>query len=152
MPRYINDIIIHYTATMEGMDIAASDIDRWHRERGWRRGIGYHYVVKLDGSVERGQPISVAGTHCKGHNAHSIGVVYVGGLDRRGRSADTRTPAQKRAMLQLLVKLTKMYRCRIHGHRDYSATLCPGFDATVEYAPLYKYATPPAETPTSKKP
>lgn len=89
--RTINQIIIHCTATPARRDVKADDIDRWHRARGFR-GIGYHYVVYLDGTVVHGRNESVAGAHCKGFNAHSIGVCYVGGLDEEGRPADTRTP------------------------------------------------------------
>ena len=140
MPRYINDIIVHCTATRAGQDFSASDIAAWHKERGWR-SIGYHYVVRLDGTVERGRAISQPGAHCKGHNAHSVGVAYVGGLDAEGKPADTRTEAQRQALLKLLVNLTRIYRCRIHGHHDYNqGKSCPCFDATLEYAPLYRYA------------
>lgn len=140
MPRYINDIILHCTATPAGKDYSVADITNWHKQRGWRT-CGYHYVVRLDGSIERGRAISQPGAHCRGHNAHSIGVAYVGGLDTDGKPADTRTEAQKHALLKLLVNLTKIYRCRIHGHRDYNPQkACPCFDATKEYAPLYKYA------------
>ena len=135
--RYINDIILHYTATPPGMDVDVSLVRAWHKQRGWRT-IGYHYLVKLDGTIENGRPISQSGAHCRMHNAHSIGVAFVGGLDDQGHSADTRTDAQKAALLRLLVNLTRMYRCRVHSHRDYAATLCPGFDATAEYAGLYR--------------
>lgn len=140
MPRYINDIIVHCTATRAGQDFSASDIASWHKERGWK-SIGYHYVVRLDGTVERGRAISQPGAHCKGHNAHSVGVAYIGGLDAEGKPADTRTMAQREALLKLLVNLTRIYRCRIHGHHDYNKSKsCPCFDAAREYEPLYKYA------------
>ena len=63
--RKIDSIIIHCLATKVGQDFTAADIDRWHRERGFN-GIGYHYVVCLDGRLERGRDISLAGAHCKG--------------------------------------------------------------------------------------
>lgn len=89
--RRINDIILHCSATPEGKDFSVQDIDRWHREKGWD-GIGYHYVVYRDGSVHVGRSIDKAGAHCVGHNAHSIGVCYIGGLARDGKTAkDTRT-------------------------------------------------------------
>lgn len=141
--RYINDIIVHCTDTPWDMDATAADIKAWHtlpppKGNGWR-DIGYHYVVRLDGTVERGRAISQPGAHCYGHNAHSVGVVYVGGRDESGRTADTRTAAQKASLLKLLANLTRMYRCRIHSHHDYDAgKACPCFDATGEYAGLYK--------------
>lgn len=101
---------------------------------GWN-GIGYHHVVRLDGSIERGRPEEQAGAHCIGHNAHSIGVVYVGGLEADGKTpADTRTPAQKEALVQLLRRLKARYPgAVIRSHRDFAAKACPCFDATAEY-------------------
>lgn len=135
--RYINDIIVHCTDTPSGMDVTAAQVTQWHREKGWRT-IGYHYLVRLDGTIEKGRPSSQPGAHCYGHNAHSIGVCYVGGRDENFKTADTRTRAQKDSLLKLLTNLTRMYRCRIHGHRDYAAKDCPCFDASKEYKGLYE--------------
>ena len=133
--RTINEIIVHCTATPEGKDYTVDDITRWHKERGFKT-IGYHYVVYRDGSVHEGRPLSEVGAHCKGHNAHSIGVCYVGGLNADGRKAkDTRTLEQKDALVLLLVRLkTQLPMAKIHGHRDFAAKECPSFDATREYA------------------
>jgi len=131
MMRPINRIILHCTATSESRDFSAADIDRWHRERGWR-GIGYHYVIRLDGSIEQGRPIEQIGAHVKGHNADSVGIVYVGGLTADGSQAkDTRTPAQKDAMFSLVARLCHEYSIpvnRVYGHREFSAKYCPSFD------------------------
>ena len=133
--RKINLIVVHCTATPEGRDVTVADIDRMHRARGWKK-IGYHYVVYRDGSVHEGRPLAEVGAHCKGHNAHSIGVCYVGGLTADGRKAkDTRTLEQKDALVLLLVRLkTQFPMAKIHGHRDFAAKECPSFDATREYA------------------
>lgn len=138
MPRYINDIIIHCSDSPWRRDDKAKDIKAWHTAapplgRGWA-DIGYHYVIDLDGTVERGRVISRAGAHCYGHNAHSIGICYVGGRDADGRTADTRTEAQKASMLKLVTNLTAMYGCATHGHHDYDhGKDCPCFDAYAEY-------------------
>lgn len=127
--RRITEIIIHCTATREGVEVHASDIDRWHRKKGWN-GIGYHYVVTLDGSIEKGRADAVTGAHTVGHNTASIGVVYVGGLDRTGKAKDTRTEAQKAALLDLCQELVSKYPdARISGHRQWAAKACPCFDA-----------------------
>ena len=133
--RTINEIIVHCTATPEGKDYTVDDITRWHKERGFKT-IGYHYVVYRDGSVHEGRPLAEVGAHCKGHNAHSIGVCYVGGLTADGRKAkDTRTLEQKEALVLLLVRLkTQFPLAETHGHRDFAAKECPSFDATMEYA------------------
>lgn len=134
--RNIDTIIVHCTATRAGVDVHTDAIYYCHRQRGFQK-IGYHYVVCLDGSIERGRGDAEIGAHCVGHNATSLGVCYVGGLDATGRPADTRTPAQRRAMRELICRLTAVYNVRhIHSHRDFAAKACPCFDATKEYADL----------------
>lgn len=131
--RNINKIIIHCSATKAGQDFKAADIDRWHKERGFD-GIGYHYVIDLDGSVERGRDIEKVGAHCQGYNSHSIGICYIGGLDNSGNSQDTRTEAQKSALWALLRELLCKYPdVTIHGHREFAAKDCPCFDVNREY-------------------
>ena len=88
--RKIKEIIIHCTATKEGRNYSVEDVDLWHRERGFDC-IGYHYLVDLNGLILTGRDIGRVGAHCKGHNANSIGICYVGGLDKNGKSKDTRT-------------------------------------------------------------
>ncbi len=136
--RNITEIIVHCTATPAGRAVTAAEVDRWHRERGFD-GIGYHYLVGLDGTIEVGRPEERVGAHCLGHNARSIGVCYVGGCDREMRPADTRTDAQRRALLRLLKALLRRYPgASIRSHRDFAAKACPSFDATGEYAGVGK--------------
>lgn len=132
--RYINEIIVHCSATAEGRDFTTADIKRWHLARGFK-DIGYHYVIYRDGSVHKGRDESKVGAHCTGHNSHSIGVCYIGGCKSDGRTPkDTRTEAQKRALINILKDLKRKYpNASIHGHRDYANKACPSFDATKEY-------------------
>ena len=146
--RQIKEIIVHCTATRAGVNCTVEDIRRWHKQQGWS-DIGYHYVVYRDGSVHEGRDVNIAGAHCLGHNTYSIGVAYVGGVDKDGKTPkDTRTPAQKRMLNDLLRKLVKQFPgSRICGHRDLSPDLnhdgkiepnewvkaCPCFDAQEEY-------------------
>lgn len=146
--KKIEAIIIHCTATKEGLDIRAKDVDRWHKEQGWRM-IGYHYLIDLDGKIENGRPSTMTGAHCKGWNDRSIGICYVGGLDRNGNPKDTRTSAQKEAMNRLVYDLLEAYPTitQIMGHRDTSPDLdgngvvtpnewikaCPCFDVRSEF-------------------
>lgn len=88
--REINSLIIHCSATPEGRDFTVEDIDRCHRQRGFRC-IGYHYVIYRDGSIHPGRPVACEGAHCLGHNADSIGICYIGGVDAAGKPKDTRT-------------------------------------------------------------
>jgi N-acetylmuramoyl-L-alanine amidase len=138
MSRKISEIIVHCSATPAGRDVSAADINVWHKQRGFAC-IGYHYVVRLDGTVERGRDESRVGAHCLGHNAGSIGVCYVGGCDAKMKPLDTRTDAQKQALVSLLTELLSRYPgATVHGHRDFAAKACPCFDASVEYANLGK--------------
>ena len=140
--RRIDLILVHCTATPEGKDYTVEDIRNWHKGQGWS-DIGYHYVIYRDGSVHLGRDVDIAGSHCVGYNANSIGIVYVGGLENiPGKKVcdlpakDTRTDAQKLALLDLLVKLRKLYpNAKIAGHRNYDkkGKRCPSFDAKTEY-------------------
>ena len=133
--RKIDLIIIHCSATAKGKDFRAADIDRWHRQQGFK-SIGYHFVVRLNGEVERGRPIAEVGAHCKGHNATSIGVCYIGGLAADGKTPkDTRTVEQRKAMRNLVKTLKHVIpEAVVRSHRDFAAKACPCFDATRESA------------------
>jgi N-acetylmuramoyl-L-alanine amidase len=133
--RQINRIIIHCTATPEGRHHTAADIDRWHKQRGWS-GNGYHFVIHLDGTVEAGRPVEKVGAHVRGHNADSIGVVYVGGCDKNMKPKDTRTPAQRKALRELVANLRENYpHATVHGHNEFDrGKACPSFDVSKEYA------------------
>ena len=134
--REITKIIVHCSATKEGKAFNVADITRWHKDRGFAT-IGYHYVVLLDGTIQQGRAEMVMGAHCKGYNANSIGICYIGGLDENGNSKDTRTPEQKKSLLELLKRLKKDYpNATIHGHREFANKDCPCFDAKNEYKTL----------------
>lgn len=130
--RTINQIIIHCTATRAGRNVTVEEIDRWHKARGFR-GIGYHYVIGLDGKVAHGRNESISGAHCKGFNAHSIGVCYVGGLDSGGKPSDTRTPAQRLALKTLVRQLQERFPgATVHGHCEFANKACPCFDVRTQ--------------------
>ena len=135
-------IIIHCSATREGQDVKATDIKRWHKERGFD-DIGYHYVIDLDGTIEKGRDEALVGAHCKGHNATSIGICYVGGCDKNMKPKDTRTPEQKRSMLSLVRKLVNKYKIpvtQIWAHHDFDKhKACPSFDVSEFRKDYIKY-------------
>ena len=134
--RSITEIIIHCSATAEGRDFGVADIRRWHKAQGWT-DVGYHYVVRLDGTVQEGRALSEPGAHCKGHNAHSIGICYVGGLAADGRTPkDTRTTAQRAALRALVDRLQRQFpAATVHGHCEFAAKACPCFDVRAEFGP-----------------
>ncbi|MBO4600131.1 MAG: N-acetylmuramoyl-L-alanine amidase [Bacteroidales bacterium] len=126
--REIDDIIIHCTATRKNRHHTVADIRRWHLQRGFD-DIGYHYIIYLDGSVHVGRPIEIEGAHAYGHNQHSIGICYVGGLDRRGRPANTLNRAQERSLAMLVKVLKSIFpQAGVHGHNEYSEKECPCFN------------------------
>ena len=135
--RNIDKIIIHCSATPEGKNFTVKQIDACHRQRGFN-GIGYHFVIYLDGSVHVGRALAKAGAHCKGYNAHSIGVCYIGGVATDGKTPkDTRTDAQKASLVKLITELRQQFpNASVHGHREFANKACPCFDARKEYKDL----------------
>ncbi|WP_457663704.1 N-acetylmuramoyl-L-alanine amidase [Sinorhizobium medicae] len=128
--RPIKEIVVHCTATPEGRDVSVDTIRSWHVGQGWK-DIGYHYVVMLDGTVEPGRPEEQIGSHVAGHNTGTLGIVYVGGVSKDGKTPkDTRTPAQKAALMDLTRALIAKYPTikKVTGHNQYSAKACPSFD------------------------
>ena len=133
--RTIREIIIHCSATPEGVNYTVSDIDRWHRNRGWN-GIGYHYVIYRDGSIHVGRQLVRVGAHCLGHNTNSVGVCYIGGLESDYRTPkDTRTPEQREALRDLVARLAKEYPgVKVYGHNEFAKKACPCFDVKKEFS------------------
>ena len=132
--RKITEIILHCSATAEGLDFSVRDIRAWHKAQGWA-DVGYHYVVRLDGTVQEGRPLEQAGAHCKGHNAASIGICYIGGLAADGRTPkDTRTTAQRAALRALVTRLRRQFpAATVHGHNEFAAKACPCFNVRAEF-------------------
>ena len=132
--RTINKIIIHSTATPAGRVTTLADVEHWHTERGFS-GIGYHFLIGLDGERWTGRNLAVAGAHAVGHNANSIGIAYVGGTNTSGQPTDTRTEVQKAELTKLISELKKQFpNAEVIGHRDVGSTACPSFDAKKEYS------------------
>lgn len=140
-------IVIHCSATKEGKDLNVDDIRKMHLNRGWR-DVGYHYIITLDGKIQSGRKPFEIGAHAKGHNKNSIGICYIGGLDKNGKVKDTRTPNQKAALNKIVSSLKTVFGIgKVLGHRDLSKDLdgdgviephefmkqCPCFDAIKEY-------------------
>ena len=135
--RDIDKIIVHCSATPEGRHTTVEEIRQWHLQRGWK-DIGYHYVIYLDGTIHRGRPESVVGAHCSGYNKNSIGVCYIGGLAKDGKTPkDTRTEGQKRALREILNRLKRDYpKATLHGHNEFANKACPSFNVKEEYKNL----------------
>ncbi|GIZ15271.1 N-acetylmuramoyl-L-alanine amidase [Capnocytophaga catalasegens] len=146
--RTIKYLVVHCSATPEGREHTAKDIDLWHKKRGFNE-IGYNYVIRLDGTIEPGRDVDKIPAHVEGFNKESIGICYIGGCESLSiqkkmpagapRAKDTRTFEQKRSLLKLLMELKKLYpTAKILGHRDFPKVnkACPSFDAKKEYENL----------------
>ena len=152
----ITHVVVHYTSTYEDQDIGVREIRRWHLDRGWR-DIGYHIVIRLDGTVEQGRPLHQVGAHVGGQNSGKIGICYVGGLRRAtgpNVGHNTLTPAQEKALISEIRALLKRWpNAQVVGHFDLAPTQCPGFDVPAWWARVNQTAVPkdkviPATLPT----
>lgn len=122
-------IVVHCSASQAKTDLSAADIRRMHMQNGWM-DIGYHFVIRRDGSVETGRPEGVVGSHVKGYNSESVGVCLVGGIDSKGRGEFNYTDAQMDALKGVLKALSAIHpEAEILGHRDLDPKKeCPCFD------------------------
>ncbi|RJL08397.1 N-acetylmuramoyl-L-alanine amidase [Paracoccus siganidrum] len=124
-------IVLHYSATYADQDLGVEDIRKMHLDRGFN-DVGYHYIIKRDGTVQKGRADSTVGAHVAGHNTGSIGICCIGGLERASGpnvGVDNRTDAQKAATIRLVRDLLVRHPgAQVVGHRDLAPTLCPGFD------------------------
>lgn len=127
--RTITLIIIHCSATPEGRSLSFEECRRDHIMHRHFRDIGYHFYITRDGTVHDGLPIEKVGAHCEGHNSHSIGICYEGGLDANGKPADTRTEAQRKALKSLVERMHRLFpKALIVGHHDLNPRkACPCF-------------------------
>ena len=145
--RAMDTIVIHCSATKEGKDYTIEDIKKWHLQRGFK-DVGYHFVIKLDGTIEVGRSLDKIGAHVTNHNTGSIGICYIGGLSSNNKAKDTRTDEQKESLTNLInVLKTFIHIKEIKGHRDFSKDLngngvidpneymkdCPCFDVQKEF-------------------
>lgn len=150
--RPIHTLVIHCTATPEGIEFTREQINQMHLDRGFRK-IGYHRLFHLDGSVDIGRMDEEIGAHVAGHNIGTLGFSYVGGLNRFKKAKDTRTPQQKDSLKRVIQATVKKYNLRaVMGHRDLSPDTdqdgvvepwewvkeCPCFDAIPEYGRLLR--------------
>ena len=124
-------IIIHCSATKATHDVDIADIDRWHREQGFRK-VGYHFVIKRNGVIQAGRNLLDGGAHAgPAYNNRSIGVCLVGGVGPDGKKGENNfTPDQWEALVILVEELAALYpAAEVIGHRDIAAKDCPSFDA-----------------------
>lgn len=123
-----SEIIIHCSATIDGKPYSVQSMHKDHLKNGWA-GIGYNYIIDLDGNIWEGRPENKVGAHCKNHNSKSVGICYVGGLDKNKKPKDTRNTAQLESMEELCRYLHEKYpQATFHGHKEFENKACPCFD------------------------
>lgn len=118
-------IVVHHTGNPADDDLSAAEIHASHLAQGWS-GIGYHYVIRKDGTVERGRPKWAVGAHAYGRNRDTIGIHVCGNFE-----VAEPTQAQLQSLSQLIAELCKCYGLIasadvVVGHRDLMNTACPG--------------------------
>jgi N-acetylmuramoyl-L-alanine amidase len=143
-------IVTHCTATPRDMDIGVSEIDGWHKDRGWD-GCGYHKVIRRCGAIEDGRDIGAIGAHAYGYNRVSIGIALVGGVDDVGNATNNFTSPQLVSWKGLVEEFQLTYPdAKLVGHRDLSPDIdgdgvidkwewkkaCPSFDAAEMFAAI----------------
>ena len=130
-----NLIVVHCAATKPSMDVGRKEIQMWHVQQGWL-AIGYHFVIRRDGTIEEGRPHDVVGSHVKSRNSDSVGICLVGGVDDKLHPDDNFTDHQKAALQTLLWRMTSgkdfegAYQgLPVVGHRDLDPSkACPSFN------------------------
>jgi N-acetyl-anhydromuramyl-L-alanine amidase AmpD len=131
MPRQTTDLIfVHCSATKPSMDTDIKDIDRWHRERGFLK-VGYHFVIKRDGTLQKGRELMEAGAHVKSYNHRSIGLCLIGGVSETNIEVweNNFQPVQFSTLYNLLVDLKEKFPdAKIMGHNEVSPKACPSFN------------------------
>lgn len=140
LPREIKLLVIHCSATRCNAPFTVEQLRQCHLQRGFK-DIGYHFYITRDGEIHHCRPISEPGAHARGFNRHSVALCYEGGLNEQGHPADTRTKAQRYALLDLLTILKHQYpEAQIVGHYQLSATIqkaCPCFDPRLEFSKVF---------------
>lgn len=129
----INEIIVHCSDTRIDQNFDISDIRSWHKQRGWS-DVGYHYYIKLDGTVQYGRPIDVKGAHVKGRNYRSIGICFEGGKKEDGSMWERPNYNQVESFRKLKNSINNALgrELEVNGHRKYSSIkTCPNFDVDI---------------------
>ncbi len=129
--KAVDFLVVHASATPETMDIGVEEIRQWHRQRGWL-DVGYHKIIRRDGTVEDGRPLDVPGAHARGFNSRSLGICLIGGVESDKKTPESNyTHDQWNALELLITDLKGMFPdAEVLGHRDlpHVSKACPCFD------------------------
>lgn len=127
-----NHIVVHCSDTKAEWNGGIDEIREWHvHERGWM-DVGYHFVIRRDGTIERGRPTWSVGAGVQGRNSDSLHLCLVGGRGPKGEADNNFTPRQMSALAFLIGTLLKQVApgAKVLGHRDFPGVkkACPSFD------------------------
>ena len=129
--RKISYIAVHCTATRPSMDIGVKEVTAWHKARGWKN-CGYHWIIRRDGTLEKGRSEEQVGAHVAGHNKYSIGISLVGGVSEGSLTPEMNYTDEQMETLEIWLKVahSRFPDAIIQGHRDFPgvAKACPCFD------------------------
>jgi len=133
------------------MDIGADIIRDWHVKGNRWADIGYHAVIRRNGELESGRPMSRAGAHVAGHNADSIGICLVGGVAADRRTPENNFTPEQMATLERVVKdlLRRYPGATVHGHNEFAAKACPSFDVQAWWASVLSPSVSEQSSPTA---
>ena len=132
----VDNVVIHVLDTYPDMDVGVEEVRKWHKQRGWS-DIGYHYIIKRDGTLEFGRRCEdgnyVQGAHVLGLNKNSIGIALAGGKARKGKLPCNLTRQQWSQLENLWRILSLEYpEAGWSGHNDHDkGKQCPTFDVEV---------------------
>jgi N-acetylmuramoyl-L-alanine amidase len=141
--RTINNIVIHCTATSQSAKVS-SILKYWNETLNWKNP-GYHFLIEADGTIHNLQPVEKASNGVQGHNANSIHISYIGGIDDKGNPIDNRTPAQMRSLQEIvLAMIKKIPNAEVLGHKDFPNVnkACPCFDVKSWHKKLMEAQNP----------
>ena len=127
-----DSIIIHCAATKKSMDIGYKEIREWHVDQNGWDDVGYHYIIRRNGKLEKSRPEEYSGAHAPSHNSRSIGICLVGGMADDGGPENNFTLEQFLTLKDLVNMVMNKYSdiTEVLGHCDVQDNKpnCPGFD------------------------
>ena len=127
-----DSIIIHCAATKKSMDIGYKEIREWHVDQNGWDDVGYHYIIRRNGKLEKARPEGYSGAHAPSHNSRSIGICLVGGMADDGGPENNFTLEQFLTLKDLVNMVMNKYSdiTEVLGHCDVQDNKpnCPGFD------------------------
>ena len=121
-PERAVDVVFLHCSAASRPDIDAHEINRWHLDNGWA-GIGYHYFMMTDGTLQYGRDIEIVPAAQSGYNTGSIAICL------NGLEVDDFTDAQLERLLEFCSEIDSAYNgIRFRGHKEVAAKACPVFD------------------------